>query len=312
MPHLNLPWISHRITADNKQELHEVSHVTHIEAALRILKDQNIYTDIITETDILKEDRIMACWFAPNFWYHGSRYGQVSFVFPADILLKSKRLYWVEKQAYMTTACRFLVTQNNYDDHIQLKRYRPKTDNGPLRLINGKYHWNKDISLQLIVDDVISIDLASRIDLIKHHPEFCCLPTECTNEEKTLSEFKVSQLILSYLLSNNCKITPSLFTINTTANKITKAKPINCLSQGVHYILRLAHNTQTYQTPINFTDVSQVEAIVKASLVHLSNNDTKSFRKVISVLGNAETFEASFLNLVKDRFGLTSVKEFVE
>ena len=75
--------------------------------------------------------------------------------------------------------------------------------------------------------------------------------------------------------------------------------------------MTLAHRT-SFNNILQTDDEDILDAIVKAGLIHLANNDIASFRKVIGVLKDVESFEDSFLSLVKKRFELSSINEFLD
>ncbi|WP_439516518.1 hypothetical protein [Sediminibacterium sp.] len=309
MPPLRKPWTKYRITDDNRERTDEVSHAAHILPALRIIRDRKLKTGLVTESVVLKEERILATWFSPNSWFNGSRYGHVCFYYQIENLLKRKHMYWVEDMPYLTTACRLLVTANNYDG--LLKRYDPATDDGPFTFEDDKYFWNNKVSLQLMFDSAVSTKRCSKIVLTKHHSRFCCLENTCTEKEKGMAKFKVAQLLLSYVMANDFEFDPNLFSFEAKGMGKTKIKPQAVLEEGVNHILAIGSRV-IYQNILAEEDEDTIDLITKAAMIHLANSDTASFKKVISIFDSYKTFENSFLYLVFQRFGLSSIEQFKE
>lgn len=309
MPPIRNPWTKYAVTKDNRKPVTEISHLAHIQPALRIIRDRKLKPGIVTESEVLKEEKIQATWLSPNNWYFGSRYGQVGFNFYLEKLLKRRHIYWVEAIAYTTPACRLLVTMNDYD-HL-LKPYDPEIENGPLIYEEGKYYWNEQISLQFLFDETLPTKRCSRIFLTKHHDSFCCLENKCSDKEKSMALYKVAQLLVSYLIAHDFEYDRNLFTLEATGMGRTKTKPEFILSQCVNHIIILASRAD-YFNLLNTKDEEVIVAIVKASMIHLANNDTASFKKVIGVLKNSDSFEESFLWLVQQKFALFSIEEFKE
>lgn len=309
MPPLRKPWTRYRMADENKEYLTDVSHITHLQPALRIIRDGKIKPSLVTECDVLKTQRVLGTWLSPNTWHNGSRYGNLCFYFPVEKLLRRKKIYWVEAMAYQTVACRFLVTNEDYD--YLLKRYDPSEENGPLLLEAGKYYWNNSVSLQFLLDGSIPVNKCNMMKLTKHHARYCCLENTCSDKEKDMATYKVSQLLVSHVLSHDFDCNLNLFTHESIGMRKTSIKPLDSLREGVNYILTLAHRT-SFNNILQTDDEDILDAIVKAGLIHLANNDIASFRKVIGVLKDVESFEDSFLSLVKKRFELSSINEFLD
>ena len=93
------PWSPYRLSVgpnSQRSALRRVHHVTHVEAALRILADGHIARSLIFDESILNETRTTVVWMSPNVWFHGSRYGNVQFSFDFADLVRGRKLYWVE------------------------------------------------------------------------------------------------------------------------------------------------------------------------------------------------------------------------
>src|SRR5436309_1091969 len=110
-----------------------VHHVTHTEAALRILADYKITRGLIYDESVLNDTRTTVVWLSPNTWFHGSRYGNVQFSFDFTDIVAKRKVYWVEAQTkYSPHAYRFIISDENLS-HLPVKAYDVNADEGPLR-----------------------------------------------------------------------------------------------------------------------------------------------------------------------------------
>lgn len=91
---------------------------------------------------------------------------------------------------------------------------------------------------------------------------------------------KVSQLLVRYVLSHDFDCDLNLFTHEVTGMRRTSIKPLNSKREGVNYILTLACRSN-FNNFLQTDDGDTIEAIVKASLIHLAKNYTALFRKSI-------------------------------
>jgi len=101
-------------------KLEEIFHVTHLEAAHRILVDGRLHAGLVFDESRLNKERILVNWLSPNYWHRGSRYGNVQFSFDFSQLIEGKRFYWVEvMRKYRPKACRILITDEEYTGRLE-------------------------------------------------------------------------------------------------------------------------------------------------------------------------------------------------
>src|SRR3990172_1907525 len=89
-----------RWTEPTCSPLTTISHVTHVEMALRVLKDGVIRSGLVFDESKLNRERILVTWLSPNYWAPGFRYGNVRLSFDWQSIVAGKRYYWVESMAY--------------------------------------------------------------------------------------------------------------------------------------------------------------------------------------------------------------------
>lgn len=149
-----------------------VAHVTHIDSSLSIIKSGKITSGLVFDNSKLNTDRILVVWCSPNYWYSGSRYGNVSFEFNFKKLISGKNYYWVESIDYGVKACRILVTGN---EHSNLPLYDPRTKTGPwwYDQNNDKHYFNGKYCLEFMFEQDIYLSSLSKISFTQHHPKWC-------------------------------------------------------------------------------------------------------------------------------------------
>lgn len=153
-------------------EMVTVSHNTHLSPALRIAEDRCITGGLIYEGK-LGETRSEFVYLTPKTWGGGSIYGSFCFEAEWKEIATNRALYWVEeKTGYQTPICRFLLSW--YDvTHLPVTRYDPELDNGPLRLVDGRWFWLNSVVPEIVVDDPIHTISLLRLTFDTHRDEYC-------------------------------------------------------------------------------------------------------------------------------------------
>lgn len=164
-------------TEPDCQPLERIYHVTHIGTAARMLSDGLIKSGLVYDKSKLNNERIQVVWLSPNDWLGagGSRYGNIRLSFDFESLVRKKKYYWVESIAYHPPAVRILVSDSNYSQI--LTPYDPKVGNGPwwFDSNNGVHYWNGKYCLEIMHEGDINLESATKIDSVKHHPNFCSI-----------------------------------------------------------------------------------------------------------------------------------------
>jgi len=187
------------------QELDTVYHVTHLHHSIRILQDQRIRPTLIYDKSILNTTRTSVVWLSPNYWAHGSRYGNISFEFNWKELIKRKNYYWVEViDSYSPPACRILVTDQDFSK--SLKAYDPRDNNGPwvYNPHNDTHYWNGDYCLEFMITSDIYAHESQCVSFVKHHNDFCNInPGACP--DKGMRSLKATKLFCYAFIAYNMK-----------------------------------------------------------------------------------------------------------
>lgn len=179
------PWKKYRVgrpsnrrnwTEPSCSPCSEVSHVSHIDVALRIVEDGKIRQGLVFDESVLNVRRILVCWLSPNSWSNGFRYGNIRFNYDFESLVEGKRYYWVEAiTAYTPVACRILVTTE--DRSTELQEYDPTVGDGPWwhDSSTGKHYINGNYCLEFMVEGDLSLRKSRSVDFVKHHPDWCSI-----------------------------------------------------------------------------------------------------------------------------------------
>ena len=183
MATIRKPWIKYKVgspstrrnwTEPNCQPCTTVSHVSHVETALRIVGAKTIKQGLVFDESMLNTERILVTWLSPNSWAHGFRYGNVRFTYDFAELVKDKNFYWVEDMtAYSPTACRILITAT--DRSATLPTYDPNRCDGPWWFDSSTetHYVNGNYCLEFMVEDDLKVREATTVDFVDHHRDFC-------------------------------------------------------------------------------------------------------------------------------------------
>lgn len=172
----------------NCQLLSVVSHVTHVNTALEVLRAGCIRPQLIYDESRLNTKRVLVVWISPNDWSGagGFRYGNIAFELNWDDLVGSKRCYWVGVMKYKPLACRILITDRNRDKN--LKPYLCEQGDGPWwkDVKKNLHYWNGDYCLEFMLEDELSLSSVSRLRFVRHHEKRCSIsPTSCPDRGHT-------------------------------------------------------------------------------------------------------------------------------
>ncbi len=149
-----------------------VSHVSHVSEAFRVFEDQMIRSTSLGNKS--KPRHTAVVWLSPNFWTHGSRYGNISFTFDWRALIKDKQFYWVGAiQHPGTVACQILITK---EEHPELDPYPVEARDGSLYYDSSRDIWysnQKKITCEVMVDRDLPLSECKTVSFEDHHAKYC-------------------------------------------------------------------------------------------------------------------------------------------
>ena len=203
--------------ANDCRQFKVITHTTHIDTALSIIKNNGIRPSLIFDECRLNYQRVLVSWLSPNHWTPGYRYGNIQFEFPFRKLVHAKRFYWVEAIAYNTRACRILVT--DLDRSSELEVYDPTAGNGPwwYDAANDVDYFNSNYCLEFMFESQIDLADATQLNFVKHHENQCANakrdPYPCP--EKGMRDLMGGSYFLTRAIATGLKIGdwPQLFYI---------------------------------------------------------------------------------------------------
>ncbi len=147
-----------------------ISHTSKAQAALDIVRQGRISTHEITDirnNEPLRSKKIQGIWLTPNDYGSSvpNNYGNISFCFGKDSLLRDKKIYWVEnayKDKYQKTKSYvYLITNKEYEEILT-------TDlDTALWYDQDELEKREGQSIQFIYDEHIELNVCSRIEIVK-------------------------------------------------------------------------------------------------------------------------------------------------
>jgi hypothetical protein len=171
-------------TNDDCRPFDEVSHVSHVDAAVRIVLDGRIRQSLVFDESVLNRSRVLVTWLSPNDWSNGFRYGNIRFTYGFADLIKDMQFYWVEAiTAYSPTACRILITDQ--DRSRTLKPYDPAAASGPWwhDKTTDTHYLNGKLCLEFMIEADLPLRKVRHVDFVSHHPDWCSVhrnaPRKC-------------------------------------------------------------------------------------------------------------------------------------
>lgn len=272
-------------------------HVTHAAVALRIIEDGWIANGLIRDQSNLNRFRTTVAWLSPNYWANGSRYGNVEFSFAFDKLASGRSLYWVEAMTkYSPHAPRFLLTDQAVG-HLPVQPYDPSIDNGPLRFVAGKWWRNAQITLEIMVEEALSLSECRKLDFVQHHPVYCAIGNRC-KENGTYGTDAAGRVIAA-ILSRRIRILDDVLRSDDGRDI---SRPVN---QGVsNIVLKLGALHEGLSGPLASTD--EVDTVLRAALLQLSMGDQVAAKASAALICDARTLRQALKRLCEEHLMITS------
>jgi hypothetical protein len=165
--------------------LRQLSHVCHLEDAVRIVEDSSIRTSIVRDRSLLNRTRLGVCWLSGNWWYHGSRYGNIRFDFDWADLIRDQRPFWVEEMAYTIPAYRIVLLPSEMrnprvkaigEEPIPLDPYPSDEPGGPLYYHgpSGAWYFNREnVTSEFLVIRDLPLVACRGIGFEDHSDRYC-------------------------------------------------------------------------------------------------------------------------------------------
>lgn len=285
------------------QSLTKVSHVSHIHSALSIISEGKLKSGLIFDESKLNEERILVNWVSPNDWdgAGGFRYGHIRFTFDWQKLIAGMNYYWVESIAYGIEACRILITDKDYSDALHL--YDPTLRDGPWWYdeSNDKHYWNGNYCLEIMVERDLNLSEVVKLDFVRHHPDFCCLPYSCGEQKfrrpKAVSIF-IAGIVHRYIEYDG----PKLYRM-----KKDKLRLEWSFIDGVDYIWRYIEGLDDFIGNVNSKDEAALP-LARAVLSAYANSNHNEAEELATFFNSQKSLKYSCAKLIAKTFDIPDWK----
>lgn len=289
------------LLSDRGTVLETVYHVVHLQTARRIIEDSKLRAGLIHDDSKLNRSRLSVTWLSANTWEKGSIYGSVQFSFPWSVLIKERQIYWVEAITdYSPPAYRFLITERDLQASPYVTPYDPSYDEGPLRLQNGIWYWNRDFTSEFMIESDIALAECNALDFVDHNKQYCRFnKNNCP--DKMAPRIKIGAKLLSYLLGNN------IHSIDHILRRPSTFDPNRQLSEVVDNVVNtiriIIDNRCLFGGSIK--SKSSSKAILRGALA-LYGADQKQYAiNLLELLKSKEIFETALISVINEHFGIS-------
>lgn len=289
-------------TNENCQPFDTVRHIAHIRDAIRIMEDGLIRSSLVWDKSRLNNSRTSVSWVSPNFWGPGSIYGNISFEFEWEDLIREKRFYWVEDVIDVRPfAYRILVTDNNYDKSDILFPYDYEKPNGPIYYDGNIWYRNGIYNGELMIDSDLPLNICKELRFVTHRPGICAkYGGGCSDIE--ISEYSAGPIFLAILIGRRKKIS------RRTAAKLFMKKDSDTPCLTVHMKAALSYlisDLETYTAASEPSiNIDFADSVLRAALVSYGEDNMEDAVKMLELIGSKELLLNTLNNVLSDYFDI--------
>jgi hypothetical protein len=288
-------WDRFKFEIDKGVELTTVRHVAHVPAARRIVEDGKIKAGLVYDESRLNKSRISVSWVSANTWANGSIYGTVEFQFTWADLVAGQNIYWVEAMDYRPPAYRLLLSKRDIRPGL-IEPYDPVTDEGPLRLKDGKYYWNYAFTSEFMIEDDLSLDRCTGLNFVQHHEEYCRpFRNVCEDRKKQPSFQQTGGRMLSFVLGSGLHVLDKHFRPPEPKQPFIK---LDIAYEGLERSLRAQVK---FGGPISADRGCQ--DVVRGSLALYGMDQADQARKLLALISSEDNFTGALKAIVRAHFG---------
>lgn len=288
--------------SDHRSPLEEVMHIAHADQACDILEDGRLRAGLIYDESRLNRTRLPVNWLSANRWKDGSMYGNVAFHFAWSDLVSECRFYWVEAiEIYSPVAFRILASRQDLSGIPELASYDPAIDDGPLRLLDGRWYWRADKTSEFLIDRDLSISDCLELRFIEHHHTLCRLRgAACKDKDASLS--RTGGKVLAFILGH------AIHSADHALRKTLVRNNSEGLTEMVRYgaeglYTALARPESRFKAD-GATD-SHAEALLQGALALYDVRTIGRAKELIGLMSSSDVFDAALTALVNAHFETT-------
>lgn len=273
-----------------------VRHIAHVPTAKRIIEDGKIKAGLIYDQSVLNRSRISVVWLSANTWAAGSMYGTVQFEFPWRDIVDGMNIYWVEAiTAYNPTAFRLLLSEREVNSR-HVVPYDPKSDDGPLRLRDGRWYRAGHLTSELMIEDDISLKRSTALEFVDHHPRYCNLNGgACEDIVRGRSRQRNAARVLAQAISHGDHSIDRLWKPDGVKPVFT---PLETGYSGL--VLDLTHKDVDFGGPL--VRPESCEPVLAGVLALYAADRREEARRLVARIKTREDFERILLETVRRHF----------
>lgn len=266
-------------TEQSCQPFSVVRHITHVKDAIRIIEDRVIRSSLIWDESKLNNTRTCVSWVSPNNWANGSIYGNISFEYLWNDLVKGKQFYWVEDfKKYSPPAYRILISDNDYSTSKLVVPYPVEDGNGPIYFDGEKWYRNGYYTGEFLIDADLYVNTCHEIEFEKHHNRFCSKSgSDCG--DLGLNKYKAGSRFLANIIGKNITYMRDMFWDKSTAEK-----KLTFQAQGAISRIVLLFEKRCSKISKKLS-LGKKHHLTRACLCALSENNTDFLDSIINMLG---------------------------
>jgi hypothetical protein len=289
-------WKQYRFDIDEKfSELTTVRHATHIPTARRIAEDGRIRSGLVYDQSRLNTSRISVTWVSANTWAWGSIYGTVEFQFSWRDLVDGKHIYWVEAAPYRPPAYRFLLSKEILTSPL-VHKYDPSIDDGPLKLVGGKWFWNTQFTSEFMIADDLFLENTIGLDFITHSGDYCsAYGSACEDRQKQPQPYRTGGRFLAYILGHNIHIVDGHF---KKLDSFKRTRLLDVAYPGLYLALAKAGFAG------RLAKKDSCEAATRGALALYGMDQVQDAHALRSLISSKDHFERSLRRIIRKHFDL--------
>jgi hypothetical protein len=281
-----------QIGKGHSKELTIVRHIVHVPLARRIVEDGQIKAGLIYDESRLNKSRISVVWVSANTWGPGSIYGTVEFQFAWSDLVVGQKIYWVEAMDYRPNAYRLLLSKRDIPTGANTP-YDPAKDEGPLRVMDGKYYWNGEYTSEFMIEEDLLLNRCTCLHFVPHHAQYCRpFGNGCEDRQMQPSPQRTGGKILSFVLGNGLHVIDKL---------LKPGQPFTELQVGYEGLAASLPSEVQFSGTISAD--RQCQDVVRGSLALYGAGQLDQARKLLALISSKDNFTKALKAIVRAHFG---------
>lgn len=215
-------WQGSAIRDSNESEMEYIYHGAHIDAAIRIIRDEALRSTIVTDCKPLEQNRVAVVWLTPK-WVPNNLYGNIQFQTSFKKIIEGRHLRWIERDTkFANHRYRFAVCKRDSPLYALSESYDATDKRGPIQFKSEKWIINNRIFIELLFDGDLDKDMFTQIRFTDHD-ERCRFGNDCPDAD--IKNYHRSCHFISYILSSRNDSWNGVMTHYDAASSTKTIKP---------------------------------------------------------------------------------------